>query len=182
MGLAEEQFLESCNESFEKKENTVGSMERDWGKDSSRSDVQCVQQYPCDNISDAISNAKDGEAVSVPADATSADMRTFGTGATRNTDSEKLDYEGFLSPLVLKRYAEYLHKNRHQADGKIRDSDNWQKGIPLPVYMKSLWRHFMDMWSAHRGSTLKSDLQEEAICAVLFNASGYLHELLKERK
>jgi hypothetical protein len=27
-------------------------------------------------------------------------MRTFDTGATRNTDVTKLDYEGFLSPYV----------------------------------------------------------------------------------
>ena len=33
-------------------------------------------------------------------------MRTFATGATRDTEVEKLDYEGFLSPVVLKAYAE----------------------------------------------------------------------------
>ena len=54
-------------------------------------------------------------------------MRTFDTGATRDSDNDKLDYEGFLSPLVLRRYAEYLHKHRKQSDGKIRTSDNWQK-------------------------------------------------------
>lgn len=108
-------------------------------------------------------------------------MRKFSTGATRNSDDAKLDYEGFLSPLVLKRYAEYLNKHRVQADGKLRDSDNWQKGIPLTVYMKSLWRHFIDMWSIHRGigPIPNTEILEEAICAVIFNASGYLHELLK---
>ncbi len=111
-------------------------------------------------------------------------MRQFDTGATRNTDLDKLDFEGFLSPLVIKRYAEYLNKHRTQADGKIRDSDNWQKGIPLRVYMKSLWRHFFDMWSWHRNSVKNNpdednERREEAICAVIFNASGYLHELLK---
>ncbi len=111
-------------------------------------------------------------------------MRQFDTGATRDTDLNKLDYEGFLSPLVIKRYAEYLNKHRTQADGNIRDSDNWQQGIPLKVYMKSLWRHFMDMWSWHRRTGLYilgdgNEDREEAICAVIFNASGYLHELLK---
>ncbi len=109
-------------------------------------------------------------------------MRQFNTGATRDTDLDKLDYDGFLSPLVIKRYAEYLNKHRRQADGKLRDSDNWQQGIPLRVYMKSLWRHFMDMWSYHRDEKkIKPELTEEAICAVIFNASGYLHELLKVR-
>jgi len=109
-------------------------------------------------------------------------MRTFDTGATRDTDTSKLDFDGFLSPLVLKRYAEYLNKHRVQADGKLRDSDNWQKGIPITAYMKSLWRHFIDMWTFHRGYNPKSDGAfefEESICAVIFNASGYLHELLK---
>ncbi len=104
-------------------------------------------------------------------------MRTFGTGATRNTDVNKLDYEGFLSPTVLKRYAEYLNKHRVQADGNIRESDNWQKGIPKDVYMKSAFRHFMDVWSCHRGVG-SADL-EESLCATLFNLMGYLHEVLK---
>jgi hypothetical protein len=51
-------------------------------------------------------------------------MRTFKTGATRNDDSNKLDFEGFLSPTALEHFAEYMNKNRVQADGNIRDSDN----------------------------------------------------------
>lgn len=109
---------------------------------------------------------------------TVAEMRTFETGATRNVDTNKLDYEGFLSPLALERYAQYLHKHRFQADGKVRDSDNWQKGIPFTVYMKSLWRHFMDVWKLHRGYTANESL-EDALCAIIFNAQGYLHETLK---
>lgn len=105
-------------------------------------------------------------------------MREFTTGATRNTDDNKLDYEGFLSPLVLERYAQYLHKHRLQADGKIRESDNWQKGIPQSVYMKSLWRHFMDVWKQFRGYKGEEDM-DDSLCAVLFNASGLLHERLR---
>jgi hypothetical protein len=106
-------------------------------------------------------------------------MRTFDTGATRSNDAGKLDYEGFLSPLVLERYAQYLHKHRVQADGKLRDSDNWQKGMPKSEYMKSAWRHFMDWWKSHRGASLPTDEEiEDSICALLFNASGYLYEHL----
>lgn len=108
-------------------------------------------------------------------------MRTFETGATRDTDSGKLDYEGFLSPLVLERYAQYMDEHRRQADGAFRDSDNWQKGIPRDAYMKSLWRHFMDAWKAHRGLSIRVSI-EEALCAVLFNAMGYLHEILRDRQ
>jgi uncharacterized protein YfbU (UPF0304 family) len=107
----------------------------------------------------------------------SQEMRKFDTGATRNVDVNKLDFEGFLSPAVLIRYSEYLNKHRVQADGKLRDSDNWQRGIPREVYMKSAFRHFVDVWSAHRGNK-NVDLQE-SLCAVVFNIMGYLFEALK---
>lgn len=110
-----------------------------------------------------------------------AKMRKFSSGATRNTDHDKLDYEGFFSPLVLERYAQYMHKHRKQADGQLRDSDNWQKGIPRNVYIKSKFRHFMDTWKEHRGIKTKEGL-EEALCADLFNTMGYLYEVLKEGK
>jgi hypothetical protein len=111
-------------------------------------------------------------------------MREFETGATRDTDEGKLDYEGFLSPLVLKRYAEYMHKHRIQADGKLRASDNWQKGIPVSAYMKSLWRHFFDVWALHRHQDWVSTemSQEDALCAMLFNVMGMLHETLRDKE
>jgi len=111
-----------------------------------------------------------------------AQKRTFDTGATRDTEHSKLDYEGFLSPLVLMRYAEYLDKHRMMKDGSTRDSDNWQKGIPLNVYIKSLHRHYMDMWLVHRRWTPDNGaFMEDAMCAILFNVMGYLHERLKKK-
>jgi hypothetical protein len=56
-------------------------------------------------------------------------MRTFETGANRDSDDGKLDYEGFFSPLVLERRARYMRKYQVQG-GKVRPSDNWQLGIP----------------------------------------------------
>ncbi len=56
--------------------------------------------------------------------------REFISGATRNSEEGKLDYEGFLSPLALARYAQYMHRHRELEDGTLRASDNWQKGIP----------------------------------------------------
>lgn len=107
-------------------------------------------------------------------------MREFTTGAKRDTDDGKFDYEGFLSPLVLARFAGYMHQHRVQADGGLRDSDNWQKGIPRSVYIKSAWRHFMAWWQEHRGYGSPEGL-EETLCAMIFNAQGYLHEVLKEK-
>lgn len=108
-------------------------------------------------------------------------IRQFDTGATRDADTGKLDYEGFLSPLVIKRFAEYMNKHRVQSDGELRDSDNWQKGIPKNAYMKSGWRHFFDWWSEHRGIPSREGT-EEALCALIFNAQGYLHEVLKKKE
>src|SRR5947207_2764095 len=109
-----------------------------------------------------------------------AAIRTFSSGATRDTDQNKPDFEGFLSPLVLTRYGDYMNMHRKQPDGSLRDSDNWQLGIPLDAYAKSGWRHFMDWWRAHRGYAVQDTL-ENILCAVIFNASGYLHTILKTR-
>ena len=106
-------------------------------------------------------------------------IRQFSTGATRDANAGKFDYEGFLSPRVIERYAEYMNRHRIQSDGKLRDSDNWQKGIPKDQYMKSLWRHFMDLWKWHRGIPVLGVSIEEALCAILFNTMGYLHECLQ---
>lgn len=107
-------------------------------------------------------------------------IRVFKTGANRNDDNGKLDYEGFISPLVLKRYAEYMNLNRHLSNGQFRESDNWQKGIPKDAYMKSLWRHLMDVWLEHRGEKSRDGL-ETALCGVIFNTMGYLFETLREK-
>ncbi len=103
-------------------------------------------------------------------------MRNFDTGATRDTDENKPDYEGFLAPSVIEAYGAYMAKNRVQADGGIRSSDNWQKGIPKDVYMKSAWRHFFAAWKGHRAG---APITEE-LCGLLFNIMGYIFEEQRE--
>ena len=114
-------------------------------------------------------------------------IRTFETGATRNLDHNKIDYEGFLSPTALHAFGEYMHGKRVQADGTLRASDNWQRGISIESYMQSMWRHMMDVWLLHRGHSPKQPEtglpvdKVEALCALLFNVQGLLHETLKEK-
>lgn len=122
-------------------------------------------------------------------------LRRFATGAIRDGEDDKLDYDGTLSPLVLHCYASYIHSHRRLKNGTTRAADNWQYGFPLETYMRSGWRHFMEWWGLHRGykakfgqtcgqasaASRRSDLTaiERALCGVLFNASGYLHEVRK---
>ena len=106
-------------------------------------------------------------------------IRKFKSGATRDTDEGKNDYEGFYSPLVIKAFGDYMTKHRIQSDGSLRDSDNWQAGIPKDAYIKSAFRHFIDWWREHRGYKSREGLID-ALCALLFNVQGYLYEVLKE--
>lgn len=102
-------------------------------------------------------------------------MRTFETGATRSEMGKKLEYKGFLSPQVLKRYAKYMRSHQIQEDGVQREAANWKKGMSQESYADSAIRHMMDWWIAMEegGET------EELCCAILFNVQGYLHEQLK---
>jgi hypothetical protein len=134
-------------------------------------------------------------------------IRKFDTGATRDTADGKMDFEGFLSPLSLHYYAQYLDKHRLQPDGSLRGSDNWQLGMELNVYMKSDLRHVMEAWAIHRGyyvyheridgkqithmlykepentpETWEKVTMKDALCGQIFNAMGYLHELMKQEK
>lgn len=104
-------------------------------------------------------------------------VREFATGATRDVDTGKNDFEAFLSPSVIAAYAGYMNACRMTATGR-RDGDNWQKGIPLDTYMKSNWRHFFSLWAAHRRQPTKDPIIISCL-AVMFNTMGYLHEYMK---
>jgi hypothetical protein len=110
-------------------------------------------------------------------------LRGFDTGATRDTGEGKLDYFGFLSPVVLKQFAKFMNMNRLQSDGQLRDSDNWQKGIPIPVYFSSENRHHMEFFEMARAyADLDRNDKIEFVgsaCGLMFNVMGFLHEFLK---
>lgn len=105
-------------------------------------------------------------------------MRTFDSGATRDSDEGKPDYAGYQSPLVVQAYGEYMLKHQKQADGEMRPSDNWKKGMSRDVYFASLWRHFEDVWLEHEGYPSRDGLLE-ALMGMKFNLDGYIHETLK---
>lgn len=113
-------------------------------------------------------------------------IRKFETGATRDTVEGKLSYVRALSPIVLQRYVQYLDVHRKQPDGSMREFDNWKKGIPEETYLDGLGRHFVAVWLLAQGfpalDNHGSVTLEDTLCAIIFGASGWLHELLKEKE
>ncbi len=91
-----------------------------------------------------------------------------------------MDIEGAFSALSLERYGEYMLEHTIDSAGEERESDNWQAGFPLASYVKSLLRHSLALWRIHRGfMDLGSKFLEDTLCAIIFNAQGYLHVHLK---
>lgn len=108
-------------------------------------------------------------------------IRRFSTGATRDDDTNKPEPWKFTSPLVQKRFDEYMLHHRSQSDGNLRESDNWKKGISPQSYMDSMSRHVEDLrliWDGYPQEARTTDITE-ALMAVLFNVQGMAHELLK---
>jgi hypothetical protein len=111
------------------------------------------------------------------------EQQGFTTGATRSTAEGKIDYEGHINPEVLAIFGDYMSRHRVQRDGKLRASDNWQKGIPIPNYIKSLIRHTMELWRMYRGyPVVNPDSGEhftfrDVCCAIMFNIMGLILEL-----
>jgi hypothetical protein len=113
-------------------------------------------------------------------------MRDFESGATRNNADNKFDYDGFNASICDHSYGEYMHSHRMQADGTMRDGDNWQKGIPIPVYRKSMFRHMQDLRRCLDGFDVYNPDNDEPVDAIEllnaieFNVKGMKFEILKE--
>ena len=111
-------------------------------------------------------------------------MRHFDSGAIRDSDADKLDFEGYLSPNVLMEFARYMHRHGQTAEGQ-RASDNWQNGFGEDVVMKSLLRHVMDLWMLHRGysqerfETGDPVKWADALGGAMFNIMALWHERLQ---
>lgn len=115
-------------------------------------------------------------------------VRRFSTGATRDDDALKLDFEGSLSPRVLWAFTEYMRAHSIQADGEWRPADNWQKGWSRDVSMQSLMRHVFDLWLLHRGHEVPRPedghvpTMETALGGIMFNLQAYWLQWLREQE
>lgn len=113
-------------------------------------------------------------------------LRTFEGGAIRDTNVGKLEYYGFFSPLVMKRFAEYMDKHRKLPDGSLRGSDNWKSLFGEnhnKICFDSLLRHLMDVWLIMDNYQDEArDSIEEALCAMSFNINALLLKLLIDKE
>ena len=108
----------------------------------------------------------------------------FVSGSTRSDDTGKLHFERALSPLVLERFVRYMYEHNVPAG---RHEDQWQLGIPMESYTASGWRHFFAWWKIQRGFQAFNEKGqpidiEEALCGLMFNVQGFLHEFLKRKQ
>jgi hypothetical protein len=106
----------------------------------------------------------------------------FASGAYRDSDADKVDFESHLSPYAEEVAARYMHEHRLLPDGSRRAPDNWKMGISLDSYIKSLSRHWQDLQRLHRGLPSRNgDDLFAAVGAIQFNINGYAHEIEKAR-
>lgn len=113
--------------------------------------------------------------------------RIFPTGAYRNDNKGKFNYDGFINPAVENSFARYMHGHRKMEDGSLRDADNWQKGFSVDEIMQSLLRHVMDVHLLHRGYEVIDEkgekiTLEECLNGVKFNINAYILQLINEKK
>lgn len=112
-----------------------------------------------------------------------SEIRTFSTGATRDTDKDKPCYAGFLSPLVIQAYGRYMHEHRIQSDGGLRSPGNWKNHFGedhFNVCMESLLRHVLDLWLEHEGLESREGI-EKAMMGIIFNITAYADKYYKDK-
>jgi len=108
-------------------------------------------------------------------------METYESGATRTSEDGRLSYVRGLSPVVLRRYLQYLAKHRKQADGSMREFDNWKQGIPMRRSFDGLGRHFFTLWLLMEGLDIYDDSGQvdiqDVLCAIMFNTMCMLYQM-----
>ena len=108
--------------------------------------------------------------------------RTASSGATRDLNNEKYVYDQFQHPLVVKVFAEYMHKKRSMPDGSKRNGGNWWKGFPRAWLLESMGRHYMDVWLHLSGHSIEADEPlPTALCGLFFNVQALMLEVILDR-
>lgn len=100
----------------------------------------------------------------------SGERRKFNTGAQRDVVDGKGRYD-LISPIMIERLAKLLQRGAEKYNDR-----NWEKGMPLSVYMDSGMRHLFKFLEGHR--------DEDHLIAAIWNLQALLHieEMVKRGK
>ena len=85
----------------------------------------------------------------------SGERRQFNTGAQRDVVTDKGRYD-LISPIMIERLAKLLQRGAEKYNDR-----NWEKGMPLSVYMDSGMRHLYKFLEGHRDEERQNKLYEE---------------------
>jgi len=91
----------------------------------------------------------------------SGDRRKFNTGAQRDVVVGKGRYD-LISPIMIERLAKLLQRGAEKYNDR-----NWEKGMPLSVYMDSGMRHLFKFLEGHK--------DEDHLIAAIWNLQALLH-------
>ena len=91
----------------------------------------------------------------------SGERRQFNTGAQRDVVTDKGRYD-LISPIMMERLAKLLQRGAEKYNDR-----NWEKGMPLSVYMDSGMRHLYKFLEGHR--------DEDHLIAAIWNLQALLH-------
>lgn len=106
----------------------------------------------------------------------SGKVRSFTSGAIRDSEESKEDYTETISWTAFKRYAQYMTSKKKQYGG-----GNFKKGIPIDSYERSLIRHLQKyMENKYEEGVVETDTDH--LSAIVFNVFGIMHEQERERK
>jgi hypothetical protein len=103
-------------------------------------------------------------------------MRTFETGAVRDSDTNKEDYIETISWTAFKRYAKYMTSKKSRYG-----QGNFKKGIPIESYEQSLVRH-LQKYLANKYEDGTEEKDDDHLSAMVFNLFGIMHELERPNK
>ena len=87
--------------------------------------------------------------------------RGFESGAVRDAEGGKVE-PGLVSPLFLERLGWRMSGGAEKYDPR-----NWEKGMPLDTYWRSLWRHLVEFGRGDGG--------EDHLAGAAFNLMALMH-------
>lgn len=119
-------------------------------------------------------------------------MRKFSSGATRDSNDDKVDYLKITPAIIDHSFGQYMRRKRVQPDGSLRDFDNWQGGFGdtpeenARQCLDSIDRHVKDIALILDGYTVNERgtpiSLEDSWNAIRFGSQAGLFHFIKNRK